>query len=246
MKRIVNCIVMVCLFAIPIACECETVAYSPSIPGQPLIFHKTTPFSFEEEIASKLSPENRDHLLHLSRLSSRLSEELLGLVGNAFLPLGQTQKASVTSLYNKGIDAAIDQINQTFLKLEGSSSKQLARLVELTLINLTRITNEMVVNPEAIQQAYLEMQQQVINFYTVGLNDILSESAQKSVLQADAVSALEGLVSCLTLSILDTNSLVNNASSGQKNLVLTRQQINKMLTMFVELTFALRARTQQM
>lgn len=242
MKRVVCHIVIFCLFAFPVACECKTVAYSPSIPGQPLIFHSTTPSSSENTIAATLSSKNRHRLLHLSKLCSRLSEELLGLVENASLPHDCKHKASVISHYNARIDAAIDEIYRIFRTLEGPVSKPMARLIKHTLIHLTRITHEMVANPHGFQQDSLEMQQQVINFYTVCLEDILSQSAQNSVLKADAVSALEGVVSCLTLLILNTDSLVNHGNSGQKNFVLARQQINKNLTMFVEATFALQAR----
>lgn len=241
MEGFLNRIIIVCLSIIPITCDCKTVAYSPSIPGQPLIFHTTTPSSFENEIADKLCPKNRYLFFRLSKLSSRLSEEFLSLVGNAFLPLVQAQSVNVTTLYNRSIDESIDQIHKIFSSLKGSSSKKLSKLVKETLINLKDVTNLLVVNPIDFQEGYSEMQQQVINFYTDGLEDILSSSSQNSVLEADAVSALEGLVSCLGLVILDTESLVNDSISGQKDLVFARQQTNINLAIFLEATFGLQA-----
>lgn len=235
MKGMMNLVVIVSLLAIPLTCECKTVAYSPSIPGQPLIFHHTTPFSFEKKIASKLPSRNRYQLLHLSKLSNRLSKGLLALIGDTCRPPDPVQK----------VNTLINQVYQTFLKLEGSSSKQLASLVEQTLINLAHITNEMVVNREGFQQAYSEMQQQVINFYTAGLNNIVTKRTRGSNLNAISISALEGLVSCIALSILDRDSLVNHANPDLKNLILVRKQTKKMLTMFIESTFALQAITQQ-
>lgn len=45
MKGIMNLIVTGILLAIPITSECQTVAFSPSIPGQPLVFHMNTTFN---------------------------------------------------------------------------------------------------------------------------------------------------------------------------------------------------------
>lgn len=42
MKAMMSLLVTVFLLAIPIACECRTVAYSPTMPGQPLVFHFNT------------------------------------------------------------------------------------------------------------------------------------------------------------------------------------------------------------
>lgn len=42
MKGIMNIVFTVFLLAMPLACECKTVAYSPSTPGQPLVFHFNT------------------------------------------------------------------------------------------------------------------------------------------------------------------------------------------------------------
>lgn len=44
MEKIMKHIVIVVLLAIPMICECVTVAYSPSVGGQPLIFHTNTTF----------------------------------------------------------------------------------------------------------------------------------------------------------------------------------------------------------
>lgn len=42
MKKVLNLILTALLLSIPLACACKTIAYSPAIAGQPLIFHVNT------------------------------------------------------------------------------------------------------------------------------------------------------------------------------------------------------------
>lgn len=244
--------VIFCLSAImmPISTHCKTEAFSPSIPGQPLIFHTTIPSvsKLDRKIFEKLSNSQVHKLYELSKLGILLSEEVLGLVGTIFLPTSLAQKESVALIYDNDMASVIDQINQLFLSLEGDSSQQLANLVKHTLDSFIQITNEMlrntaiVPNNTAYQQNYMQMQVEVINAFKAGLDELFDDSETNAILKAEAGSALEALVSCLSLYILNTQSLVNG-NSGSKNLVLARQQILKNMAIFVETTFVLQALT---
>ena len=207
----------------------NTTAYSPSTPGQPLIFHKTTPTAppFEHNIPPQ-------QLIDLSLKCVRLGEDFLGLAGVQFLPIQEKQRLSVKIVFNNDITTSIGLIVKDF------TSKELAQLINQTLTSFKEITNKMLDNTinvptnKLYHKDYLQMQEQVINEFKAGLGGKTAP---------EAVYALEGLVSCMALFISDLNSIVEGGQPGSKNMVLARQQVVGNLTQFVIATFALQ--TQQ-
>ena len=74
MKGIRDLIFCVFLLAIPLAGECKTVAYSPSNPGQPLIFHFNT--SFNQMQPSQFSAVTWTQLQNALLIQSSYSQHL--------------------------------------------------------------------------------------------------------------------------------------------------------------------------
>lgn len=240
------------IIAFPIFIHCDvTNAYSPSIPGQPLIFHTTTPSisSADQKIIKELSSKEIENLFKLSTTSIQFSEGLLGLIGTAYLPITQDQQGSLSSLYNQDINVAIGIIYQEFLSFRGGSSKRFADLINQTLISFVEIANQMIGDTVGsssnalFQQDYQEMQDHVINYFKAGVANIYNNNGTNRSLKAEAESALEGLVSCLTLYISSLQSLVNDGNAGQRNMVFARQKLFKNLAAFVEDTFILQSLT---
>lgn len=202
-----------------------SVAFSPSTPGQPLIFHhKEPPVSpFEQKLFKLLSTCQRELL---TEASIRLSEDLLGLVDTHFLPDSKKQEKNLAYLYNRDIRASIALIN--------------VKLIDQTMTTFVEITNQMlkdVSNTKLFHKDYQKMQKEVINRYKAKLEKIATKKT--AFIQAEAESALEGMVSCLSLYISSTDSLVNGGEAVYSNMVLARQQLIKNLTIFVEATFVL-------
>src|ERR1700728_3707640 len=199
----------------------KTIAYSPSIPGQPLIFHtkKPTLSPIEKEICDRLSPSD---LTKLSKLSQQISQELVGFIGTIFFPLSGEQQQNLTSLYLSEINENIHKITQVFLSSADNDS--LSTLLEQTLTNLVQITNQMLTNsaitPNTVlfHENYIQMQQGVIHPFNAALTTITKDCAQESEIKAKAKSALEGLVSCISLYISNTNNVVNGNNPGSTSL----------------------------
>jgi hypothetical protein len=228
---------------LPSAGFCNTEAYAPSIPGQPLIFHHNTKEKclFSHKIFHELSSENIERVLKLSRESIGLSEALLGLIEIMFLQIDPSIKGDVAAIYNEEIAFLISEITHTFNSEQGHTSKKLSKLMGQTLHSFAQITNQMLVDRSLnvlFQQDYLEMQEEVINYFNTILAGILKGDRQKSFAD-EAESALEGLVSCMALYISNLNTLTNGNYAGPRSVVLSRQQIIQNLTLFVDSTFAL-------
>lgn len=229
---------------------CRTEAFSPSIPGQPLIFH-TSNMSLsviEKKILKKLPDSTLCQLAKLSELSQQMSEELIGLIGTLFLRLSEDQKQSFQFLYLLNINDNVFKINYIFYS--STAYDPLGPLLEETLTLLVQIVNQMLENTAIVpdnalfQQDYIQMQQQVINPFNVALTRI-KDSEINSYLKAEAKSSLEALVSCLTLTISNTNSMVHGNNTGSRNLILARQQILKNLVTLIEATYALQVLTSK-
>lgn len=235
------------LIFLPLSVQCKTRAFSPSIPGQPLIFHQTKPSltPLEKKILKKLSPDQLKQLLKISNASTKLSEGVLGLASATFLPIDNNQKQHVSMLYKKYISTSIFQIYRAFLTSEKHSSKQFAQLIKQTLVSFVETTDQMLIDSDKFSsndlfhQDYLQMQERVINYYKAGSKKIFNESAQNSIFQAEAESALEGLVSCIVLFIANTNSIVHGDNPTPNNTVGARQEVVENLAQFVESAFAL-------
>ena len=245
-------LVIFCLSIMAFPLSAKTKAYSPNIPGQPLIFHTSKPSisPIEKKILDQLSCSQLQALFGLANSSIRLSEGLLGLVGTLYLPIEKNQKLSVSKLYNEDIEASILQIDRLFFSLGGSSSKKLAQLMNQTLTSFAQIANQMIHDTVGIStnklfhKDYLQMQSEVINHFVAELEKF-NFSASALPLKARSENALEGMVSCFSLFISDTDSLVSRDNAGPKSMVLARQQFISNLTVFVEATFALQAITLQ-
>lgn len=225
---------------------CKIVAYSPSIPGQPLIFHKNEGpnCTIEKKIHDKLGLKNTRKVAHLSQVATRMSEDLIGLIDSLFLLIDPSSKEKIAAIYNEEIKFFISEITHTFSSVKGPPSKKFAKLMNQTLSSFVQISNEMLIDTIGVstnalfQQDYLKMQEQVINHFNSELANLLKESRHSS-LRADVESALQGLVSGTALYISNLNSLTNGRSVGPKSLVLSRQQIEQKLTLFVEASFVL-------
>lgn len=250
MKKFISraiCLSLICKSLLPSALEGKTRAFSPNIPGQPLIFNVSKPSisSFERILFSKLSRHDLESLLELTANSTRLSEDLLGLVTAMNLPMSTPQRQSIVNLYNQDISITISLINDTFRSLKGSSSKKLANLVEQTLTSFVQITNKMLVdsagNPsnQLFQQDYQLMQVNVINYF----NSMIDEMSRKlnPNLKSESKNGIEGLVSCMSLYISNTNSMVVGGVAGPRNMVFSRQQVIKNLAQFLSSIFAAQA-----
>lgn len=74
---------MVLLLAFPIACDCKTVAYSPSIAGQPLVFHNTT---FNQMHPSQFSAATWTQLENALLIRSIYSQHLESLANRNCCP----------------------------------------------------------------------------------------------------------------------------------------------------------------
>jgi outer membrane autotransporter protein len=72
MKGFMNFTVTALLLAIPLAAECRTVAYGPSIPGQPLIFHVNTSFNQASQFSAVSWTQIENALLIRSSYSQHL------------------------------------------------------------------------------------------------------------------------------------------------------------------------------
>jgi hypothetical protein len=227
---------------------CETTAYSPSIPGQPLIFHTTNPSlsPIEKKILKQLSNSKIRYLQKLSRISQSISEELAGLIGTVFLPIDQLKQEIVSSIYLSDIENDLQNITAIFAKT--SRNDLLGAALQQTLSKLVLISNQMLINTAIdpnialFQENYVQMQELVINPFKLALS-VYNDSLKNLYLKAEAKSALEALVSCITLIISNTSSIVNGDNPGTKNLVLARQQIVKNLIILVETTYVLQVLT---
>lgn len=235
-----------CLYGLaiclPVASYCKTTAYSPSIAGQPLIFHKSNSSLIDHKFFKNLSRKQTEQLFEFSRLSVRLSVALLGLVETFFLSIDPSQKQNLVILYNDEINTTISLIDHEFRSLKGHS-KKLTKLIQQTLKSFTQITNQMLIDITAgltneFQQDYQEMQTQVINHFKMGISKILKKH-DHSLAKAEAESGLEGLVSAISLCMTDLKDLIDGSDSVSKNLILVRQQVTKNLTIFVNSNFFL-------
>ncbi len=231
--------------------QCKTIAISPTIPGQPLIFHvqKPTLSPIEKKILARLSSHQVNQLTKLSVLSQEMSQELVGFIGDIFLPLSGEQQQNITSLYLFDINDDIQKIKKVFLSSSGNES--ISSLLEQTLTHLVEITNQMLTNTainsnsSLFQANYNQMQDEVINPFNAALTSIIKDSEKETYFKAESRSALEGLVSCIALCISNTNNVVNGDNPGSKSLVLVRQQIEKKLVDLVESTFFLEVLTSK-
>ena len=238
MKKVV--IFCLGLFSLPTAIYSKTHAYSPSISGQPLIFHTSAPSisPLEQKIFEQLSAEQLGQLYQLSFNTIRLLTGV-GLVGSHFLSIEPKQKTSVADLYNQNIASAIKQIEKEFTRL---CLAQLTVLMDQTLTSFVQIANQMLLDAstELYQEDYQRMQIEVINHFKKGVGKLFPYD---SYLKAEAVSSLEGMVSCLSLYITGSVSLVDEGDPVPQNMVFARQKLIMNLTNFVEATFALQAIT---
>lgn len=215
-----------------------TVAFSPSTPGQPLIFHHKKPSVslFEQKVLEQLSEGQLAQLHGLSDASIRFSKGVLGLVASHFLPDSEKQEKNLELLYNRDIQASINQIDGIF------PGGKLAKLMNQTLSSYVEIANQMLHNVSdnaLFHKDYQKMQVKVINRFKAKLEKITPSTKKTTLLQAEADSALEGMVSCLSLNISATESLVDGGQSVYSNMVLARQQLIKNVTVFVEAAFVL-------
>lgn len=246
MKRFLNAGIFclgVLAISFPTYSYSKSIAFSPSLPGQPLIFNKSSPSHlFDRKTFKRLSPKQTEKLFDLSQLSVRLSTNINGLVEIFFLPIDAGQKQSLIIRYNEDINETISLIDKEFLAIKGHFSKRLAKLIHHTLITLTQLTNEMLVNItmgniEEFQQDYLQMQIQVINAYKEGISKILKNHDKLSSAEEEAENGLEGLVSTLSLYITNMDELINGSNSVSKSLVQAPQQIIENLTQFIDFNF---------
>lgn len=232
------------VLCLPDEAICKIQAYSPSIAGQPLIFHnsKNPIHFFDRKTFRKLNKDEIKKACHVTETSVSLSENLIGLVETTFLQINPTSKQNLSIAYNQQIDLLISEIHDKFASLKGYPSKRLATLIKQTLSSFSQITNQMlndVVDSNVLfQQDYLQMQEQVINYF-ISKQEIIFKDAGHNPLRVEMQSALEGLVSNMSLYISDLNSLVNGNDVGSRNVVLSRQQILQNLTLFVESSFVL-------
>ncbi len=220
----------------------ETEAYSPSIPGQPLIFHTTTPSLtlLQKAILERLSTCQQYKFVALSRVSLKLTDLYMGLAGASFIPLDPAQKQRVTALYTLNIGTSIHKIHRLFVSANGHQAEEIAQLITQTLANFTKVALQMIDdavlgNNAQFQQDFQNMQTEVINFYERGVHKLSKNSA----LIAEAESSLEGLISNFSLFLANTNSSVNQGQPVSTSTVLARQQVNKNLLAFIERTFGL-------
>lgn len=245
MKNFLTCLAL-SMALVPMYAQGKTDAYSPDIPGQPLIFHTSTPSisTAEQKLFQGLSRKDKHALFEVTTMSIRLSEGILGLVGTLYLPTNTYQKNRVASLYSRDINASISSLYQTFLTLKGPQSQELADLVLQTLRSFTEITNEMLSdtvnnsNNAEFHQDYLQMQIDVINNFKSGIANLFP-GCHESPFEAEAISALEGLVSNVSLYMTNLDGLVNESQAGPRNMVFARQQLSLNLTAFIQSTFAL-------
>ncbi len=232
---------------LPFSVDCKTVAFSPSIPGQPLIFHHTShPIStFEKRVSYKLTCDNSSNFSKLSKASKQMFKGLLGIVDTTFSEQDLFQRQLLVAKYHDDIQASIDKVHKIIHSLKSHSAKKLANLLEQTLLSFVKITNEIVVNSvesssnEFFHLAYLQMQEQVINGFNTGISQIFKKNTFRTSIKAESDSALHGLVSNTNLYISDLKNLSNSGGASSRSVELSREQILKNLTVFIETTFIL-------
>lgn len=219
-----------------------TKAYSPNIPGQPLIFHTTTPSltPIQKALLENLSTCQRYKFVGLSHVSLTLAELYMGLADVVFVPLDLTQKQSVAVLYNFNIANSITRIGKLFVSANGKNANEIAQLIKQTLSNFTKIALQLMDdavqgNSQQFHLDYQKMQTEVIDPFVSAIDTLSTNSA----LIAEAESSLEGLVSSFSLFLANNNSTVNHEQPVSTSTVLARQQVNKYLIAFIERTFGL-------